>query len=66
MNPLEHPTVRAELRRAWEESQSDDPINRHEEGGYVVLADDGTYTVARWPRGESSRIAPPLLDADNR
>lgn len=64
MNPLTDSTVRAEIARAWRESEVDDPINRHEEGGYIVLNHDRTLGVARWPRGEKSRIVPPPLDAD--
>jgi hypothetical protein len=66
MNALDDPFVRAEVRRAWHESQPDDPISRHEEGGFVIGNPDGSFEIERWPRGEQSRIAPPPLDTDNR
>jgi hypothetical protein len=64
MDWLTAPAIRAELNRAWRESQADDPAQRHEEGGFVVRNDDGTYGIERWPRGGQSRIVPPSLDAN--
>lgn len=66
MDPLADPVVKAEIVRAWRDSQADDPINRHEEGGYIVLNPDGTMAVERWPHGEQWRIVPPPLDTMNR
>jgi hypothetical protein len=54
--------ILAEMKRAWRESQADDPEERHEEGAYVVLNADNSYAVERWSRGEQFRIAPPPLD----
>jgi hypothetical protein len=65
LDPLKHPAIVAEISRAWRESQADDPTDRHEEGGYVVLNPDLSYGVERWPRGGQSRITPPSLDANN-
>jgi hypothetical protein len=55
-------SILAEMKRAWRESRAEDPKQRHEEGGYILLNADGSYTVERWPRGEQFRIAPPPLD----
>ena len=65
MELLAELAVIAGMSRAWLESQADDPIERHEEGGYIVLNPDLTHGVQRWPRGQQSRIAPPPLDANN-
>ena len=66
MNPLTDRGVLIEISRAWRESQADDPAQRHEEGGYILLNADHSYEVRRWPRGERSSIAPPSLDVSNR
>jgi hypothetical protein len=66
MDAIANPLIKSELRRAWQQSLEDDPINRHEERGYIVLNPDSSLAVERWPRGEQSRIVPPLLAADNR
>jgi hypothetical protein len=58
------PQIIAELVSAWRESLADDPSQRHEEGGYIVLDSDQTLGVERWMRGEKSRILPPPLDAN--
>ncbi len=63
-NPLEDPAVRAALRRAWTESQPDDPATRHLEGGYITRQQDGSFQAERWPRGGAASIVPlPLDDA---
>lgn len=62
---LDH-RVREEMARAWADSLSDDPINRHEEGGYIIRYPDGVLTVERWPRGEQARIIPPPMESNNR
>ena len=59
------PTIAAEMSRAWRESQPDDPLTRHEEGGYIVQNADLSYAVERWSRGENSRIVPPPLDCNS-
>jgi hypothetical protein len=66
MEPLASPAIRAEIIRAWRESQAEDPIKRHEEGGYIVQNEDGTLAAERWSRGERSRITPPPLDDEGR
>ena len=63
-DPLDSPQVRAAIRQAWEESRSDEPDDRHEEGGYIVRNPDGSYDVIRWPRGGGASIAPPPRTAD--
>lgn len=65
LDPLTEPAIIGEIGRAWRESQPDDPANRHEEGGYILLNPDLSYEIARWPRGGQSRIAPPPPDARN-
>ena len=66
VDPLTAPAIRVEISRAWGESAADDPANRHEEGGYIVLNANLSYRVERWPRGERSRSFPPSLDINNR
>jgi hypothetical protein len=63
---LSDPALVAEINRAWQESQPDDSADRHEEGGYIAMNPDLSYSVERWPRGGSSHILPPPLDANNR
>lgn len=53
------PHVRQCLWEAWQDSQPDDPVNRHEEGGYIVRHEDGTIGCERWPRGLTGAILPP-------
>jgi hypothetical protein len=65
LNPLTDPSIIAELRRAWRESQPDDPVNRHEEGGYILLNPDLSYGVERWSRGGQFLITPLPLDSTN-
>jgi hypothetical protein len=64
LHALTDPTIIAEISRAWQESQTDDPAARHEEGGYVVLNPDLSYGVERWRRGGQFRIVPPSLDVN--
>lgn len=40
-------TLREPMRWAWERSQANDANLRHEEGGYIVVEQDGTLGV-RW------------------
>src|SRR5262245_28021861 len=61
--PIDGPAVQEGMRQAWEDSQADDPDNRHEEGGYIVRNEDGSLGVERWPRGEGASIPPPPRDA---
>ena len=64
-DPLLDPTVIAELKRAWLESDTFSESNRHEEGGYILSNSDLSFAVERWPRGKQSRISPPALDAND-
>jgi hypothetical protein len=66
LNPIDDPKVKAAMRKAWENSQADDPDNRHEEGGYIVKNADGGYGVESWPRGKGASIAPPPRDKDGK
>jgi hypothetical protein len=52
------------MRTAWTNSHPDDPGRRHEEGGYIVQNDDGSYEVLHWPSGGLARIIPPPRAAD--
>jgi hypothetical protein len=66
VDPLTDPAILFEISRAWRDSAADDPANRHEEGGYIVLKADRSFGVKRWPAGERSGIVPPSLDMNNR
>jgi hypothetical protein len=59
------PFLLAEFARTWQDSLSDKPSDRHEEGGFALHNTDGSVSVERWPRGERFRITPPPLDDDN-
>jgi hypothetical protein len=63
-DPLADPSVRAAMQQAWQDSAADDPDRRHEEGGYIVQDDDGSYGAVRWPSGSASRITPPARAVD--
>jgi hypothetical protein len=65
LDPLTDPAIVAEMSRAWRDSRPNDPANRHEEGGYILLNPDLSYGIERWSRGGQSRIAAPPLDAKN-
>lgn len=52
------------MQQAWRDSAPDDVTRRHEEGGYIVQDDDGSYSVLRWPSGGPSRIIPPPRASD--
>ena len=45
--------VRQCMWEAWQDSLPDDPVNRHEEGGYFVRNEDGSVGCERWPRGRA-------------
>jgi hypothetical protein len=66
MDFLLNSAIISELIRAWRESEPENPQNRHEEGGYVIVTVDALHDVKRWPRGEQSGILPPALDANGR
>jgi len=53
----QHPVVRAALDAAWTDSLPDDPIRRHEEGGWIYLdPTTGTISVTRARSGRRSAI----------
>ena len=58
MSVLDNDQVRGFLRAAWSDSQPGTP-GSHEEGGFVLINNDGTLTVERWPRGQQDRIEVP-------
>jgi hypothetical protein len=64
MNTPIPPNVKRGLGEAWQRSQTDDPQQRHEEGGYVVEEIDGTLGVCEWPRGAGAFIVPPVRAFD--
>jgi len=64
--PIDDPNVRKEMKQAWTDSQADDPAERHEEGGYIVKNEDGSYGVERWPRGGGSSIEPPPRESEGK
>lgn len=53
---LANPTVRLAIEEAWVASLADDPINRHEEGGWIYM-DIATGEI-------STRRVPPGLQAE--
>ena len=54
---LADPIVVQALDQAWEDSQSDDPANRHEEGGWIFMnLTTGELTARRAARGEQAAI----------
>jgi hypothetical protein len=58
MSVLQNEAVKAELWRAWQESEPG-TANAHEEGGFVLLQPDASVTVERWPRGMQDEIELP-------
>ena len=62
---LTHPTVRRALEEAWVDSLADDPINRHEEGGWIYMSiRSGEILIRRAPSGIQSEIrldSPPII-----
>jgi hypothetical protein len=59
---LNNPAVRRALDEAWADSQADDPVARHEEGGWIYIAViTGEITVRRAPRGmRAARTSPSM------
>src|SRR5712692_7041968 len=62
---LNQPVVREALENAWADSQANDPVQRHEEGGWIYL-EIGTdqIVIQRAPPGRRSAIdlnEPPIL-----
>ena len=56
--------IREAIQWAWEHSQTDNPSLRHEEGGYIVVEEDGTLGVRWWRSGTRSSIIPPKRAGD--
>jgi hypothetical protein len=59
------PIVMQALAQAWIDSQADDPVQRHEEGGWIYMdLSTGDLTIQRAARGLSAAIdlsIPPLI-----
>ena len=57
--------VQQPLEQAWEDSLSDDPVHRHEEGGWIYLdSPTGDVMVRRAPAGTQSTLdlsIPPVV-----
>jgi len=57
--------VQQALEQAWEDSLSDDPVHRHEEGGWIYLdSPTGDVMVRRAPAGTQSTLdlsIPPVV-----
>jgi hypothetical protein len=51
-------TVRAELTRAWFESNPG-PVGGHEEGGFICKDLQGNLSVDRWPSGSADMLDVP-------
>ncbi len=58
MSVLKNATVLRQLREAWDDSNPGKP-EAHEEGGFILKADDGSLIVRWWPRGEKDQIEVP-------
>lgn len=58
MSVLDNDSVRGHFRLAWTESQAGTP-DAHEEGGFVLIRNRGSFAVERWPRGEQDRVEVP-------
>jgi hypothetical protein len=58
----QNPSVVAELRRAWRDSEPG-VSGGHEEGGFIVVDELGILNVVRWSKGAQNEIAlPPHRD----
>jgi hypothetical protein len=62
---LNDPVVQQALDQAWIDSQSHDPSQRHEEGGWIYMdTTTGQLTIQRVPSGERAELDigdPPLV-----
>jgi Domain of unknown function (DUF4329) len=52
---LNNSLVRAELQRAWEDSNPG-LTGGHEEGGFILQDSEGNFSVVRWGRGDQNSI----------
>lgn len=50
--------IREYLRQSWDNSEVGTD-NAHEEGGFVLRAEDGALAVERWPRGLRNEMEVP-------
>jgi hypothetical protein len=53
-----NPSVAADLKQAWQDSEPD-TSGGHEEGGFIVVDDFGILSVVRWEKGTQNEIALP-------
>jgi len=52
-----NPAVQAAIEAAWLDSLADDPVHRHEEGGWIYLyPSTGEYSIERARRGHRAAI----------
>lgn len=62
---LNHPTIQRALEAAWVDSLPGDPLNRHEEGGWVYVdTTTGAMTIRRAPTGAQAMLdlnTPPIV-----
>ncbi len=62
---LNDPVVQRALEQAWVDSQADDPVQRHEEGGWIYMdTTTGQISIRRAPPGLRSRLSlanPPVV-----
>jgi len=62
VSALDDDQIREALRIAWLESQPDTTA-AHEEGGFILRAENGSMHVERWPSGTGDTIdVPPHSD----
>lgn len=55
---INDPTVCAELKQAWQDSNPG-VFGGHEEGGFILRDSSGNLSVVRWPKGASNSIILP-------
>jgi hypothetical protein len=62
---LNHPLVQQALEQAWSDSLPDDPMRRHEEGGWIYMdLRTGKVSIRRAPMGSQAELDisnPPLV-----
>jgi hypothetical protein len=62
---LNHLVVCAALDQAWSDSEADDPVRRHEEGGWIYLdLSSGAIAIRRAVPGQQASInlsSPPIV-----
>lgn len=55
---LRNSEIAGELKQAWQDSEPNDS-GGHEEGGFIVVDDDGFLSVVRWAKGTQNEIVLP-------